>query len=220
MAEGKRGFLQGILQSIPLVGWKKEVEAKLPERGPVDIYVPSLQSRGGKVADSPKGGPDTLFFHRIKYKGIFDLDKLYKVMALWFKERRFELYENLFKSKPPELEVRWVAERKRTSYVRELVSVHMHMWGDYDVEVIQNGKKKRMVNVRMVITINGGIHAAYADIFGKPRWNASNLERQLQTLMYKWVMKREIAGLYEDRLYYELYNLYGLIKETLKFGAR
>ena len=33
-------------------------------------------------------------------------------------------------------------------------------------------------------------------------------------------MAREVAGLYWDRLYYELYDLYGTIKEYMKFGAR
>lgn len=209
MAEGKRGFLQGILQSIPLVGTKKE-EA-MPAKGPVPVH-------------SPKVGPyDTRigwFPHKIKYRGMFDLDKLYRVMGVWFKQRRFELHETLYKSKPPELEVKWTAERKRTNYAKELVFVQMHMWGDYNIDVIVDGKKKKMANVRMIITINGDIEAPYADIFGEPRWTATNIERRLLRVFQGWVMRREMEGLYWDRLYYELYDLYSLIKETLQFGAR
>ena len=214
MAEGKRGFLQAIMQGVPLVGGKKP-EAGMPKEGPLPTYIP-------KATGMNTGG--MMFPHRIKYRGIFDLDDLYKTMALWFKNRRYELHERLFKSKPPEMEMRWEGERKRTSYILEKITVHVHMWGDYDVEVIVNGRKKKMVNVRMIITINGGIYTQgskeYADIFGKPRWTATNIERKIVNLMNNWVMHREIGGLYEDRLYYELYDLYGTIKEKLKMGAR
>lgn len=214
----KRGFLQGVLQFVPLLGTKKE-EAEFPASGPVPIHRPSAYYSPGKSswAEQSRIG---WFPHRIKYKGIFDLDGLYKTMALWFKEKRFELHERLFKSKPPEMEVRWEAERKRTSYVRELVFVHVHMWGDYDVEVIKNGQKKKMANVRMIITITGDVEAPYSDIFGRPRWTASNIERRFQALMFNWVMQRELAGLYWDQLYYELYSLNNRIKDFLKFGAR
>ncbi|MBI2550259.1 hypothetical protein HYV83_03705 [Candidatus Woesearchaeota archaeon] len=216
-AAGKKGgFLQGILQVIPLLGTKKE-EADYPARGPVPVHNPSAYASEKSWTEQSRIG---WYPHRIKYRGVFDLDGLYKTMALWFKEKRFELHERLFKSKPPELEVRWEAERKRTNYARELVFVHMHMWGDYDVEVIKNGQKKRMVNVRMIITITGDIEAPYSDIFGRPRWNASNIERRLHALMFKWVMYRELTGLYWDQLYYELYSLNNRIKEFLKFGAR
>lgn len=214
MAEGKRGFLQGILKAVPIVGGKKPDEG-FPKEGALPVYHP-------KAYSIPQ--PGLMLPHRIKYRGIFDLDDMYKTMALWFKDKRFELHEGLFKSKPPEMEYRWRGERRRTSYILEVVTVHVHMWGDYDVEVIQNGKKKKMANVRMIITINGGIYTQgskeYADIFGRPRWNENNLQRKLVTLMNSWVMKREIGGLYEDRLYYEMYDLYAVIKENLKMGAR
>ncbi|MBI2145520.1 hypothetical protein HYU18_04335 [Candidatus Woesearchaeota archaeon] len=218
MAEGKRGFLQGIFKSIPLVGGGKKEEEGLPKEGPLPVHVPKLTSEGGKV--TPYENTMGWYPHRIKYRGMFDLDDLYKSMALWFKHRRFELHENLFKSKPPEMEMRWRAERKRTSWVKEIIIVHVHMWGQYDVEAIVNGKKKKMANVRMIITINGDIESPYADIFGKPRWTDSNVQRRLHRIFWRWVMQRELGGLYWDRLYYELYDLYGLIKGKLKMGAR
>ncbi len=221
-ASPKKGFFRGLLQKVPVLGGGKPAEAELPKEGPLPVYIPKVRSEGGGVADMPTGG--MMFPHRIKYRGLFDLDALYKTMALWFKSRRFELHERLFKSKPPEMEFRWEAERRRTSYVLERITVHVHMWGEHHVEAIVDGKKKDMVNVRMIITINGGIYTQgsqeYADIFGKRRWTATNVERKLQALMYNWVMKREIGGLYEDRLYYELYDLYGTIKGSLKMGAR
>ncbi len=211
MAEGKRGLLQSIFKSIPVIGGKKAEPEGFPAKGPLPTYGPRVPKYETTMGWFP---------HRIKYKGIFELEGLYKTMARWFKEGRYELHERLYKSKPPELEMRWEGERKRTSYAKEIVRVHVHMWGDYDVEVIANGKKKKMANVRMIITVTGDIEAPYPDIFGMPRWSTTNIERRLNTVFRNWVMRREMEGLYWDRLYYELYDLYGTIKEYLKFGAR
>ncbi len=212
-AAPKKGFLQGILQGIPLVGTGKK-GYDLPAKGPVDVYGDPTK-KVTPYTNENKGYP-----FKIKYRGMFDLDKLYRTMGVWFKERRFELHETLYKSKPPELEVRWMAERKRTNYVKEIITVHMHMWGDYNLEVIVGGKKKKMAKVRMIITLDCNAEAPYSDIFGKPRWTETNLERRLLRVFQNWVMAREMAGLYWDRLYYELIDLNGLIKETLQFGAR
>ena len=210
VAGGKRGLLQGIFKSIPVIGKKQESES-FPERGVLPTYHPKVPELKTTMGWYP---------HRIKYKGIFELEGLYRTMARWFKDGRYELHEGLYKSKPPEMELRWLGERKRTGYAKEIVRVHVHMWGDYDLEVIANGRKKKMANVRMVITIRGDIESPYPDIFGQPRWSQTNIERRLNTIFRNWVIKREMEGLYWDRLYYELYDLYGTIKEYLKFGAR
>ncbi|MEK6854231.1 MAG: hypothetical protein AABX60_02770, partial [Nanoarchaeota archaeon] len=94
MADGKRGFLQGILQGIPLIGAKKEGGESgevIPAKGAVPVYIPRAYKHETRMGWFP---------HRIKYRGMFDLDGFYKTMALWFKERRFELHERLYKAKP------------------------------------------------------------------------------------------------------------------------
>jgi len=214
MAEGKRGFLQGLLQIAPKAPAPTiPLDSRgMPVRGPLKTHMPKVVGYG----DNPVGW----YPHRIKYKGLLDLDQLYKTMALWFKERRFELHETLYKSKPPEMEVNWRAERRKTSYIKEIVLVNVHMWGEYNIEAIVKGKKKKMADVRLIITVNGKIEAPYDDIFGKRRWNASNIERRLNIFFQRWVLERELAGLHWDRFYYELYDFYSRVKETLQFGAR
>src|SRR3989338_659717 len=97
MAEKKGGFLQRILVKVPIVGGKKE-EAELPGSGPVPIYIPKYTSEGGKVTKIDRGMG--WYPHKIKYRGVIELEGLYRLMALWFKQRRFELHERLYKSKP------------------------------------------------------------------------------------------------------------------------
>ena len=211
MAGEKKGFLQGILRGIPL--FRKAKDADYPNEGPVPTYSGQL-----KVKGMPLGG--MMFPHRIKYRGMLDLDKLYRVMAGWFKEKRFELHENLFKSKPPEWEVRLMGERKETAFVKNIIDVHVHMWGTYNIDAIVNGRKKKMANVRVISRIDGDIQRPYADIFEEPRWTATGFECRILKLFQNWFYRRETEGIYWDKLYYELYDLHGAIKAHLGMGAR
>jgi hypothetical protein len=214
MAEEKRGIVGSILQKVPLVGGSKKEEEGLPEKGPV----PTIPNPTGKVVPY-KTEPVGSFTHRIKYKGMFDLDGFYRTMALWFKDRRFELHETLYKGKPPELEIRWRAERKRTSFVKEFVNVRLHMLGEYDVDAIVKGKKKKMAKGRLTVAIYADVEAPYEDIFGEKQWTATNIERRLLRLFQGWIFKKELEGLYQDQIYYEVYSLYSTMKGYLKFGT-
>jgi hypothetical protein len=183
-----------------------------PEHGPLDPDLPR-----NLVPYSTDHGP--LFNLRVKYRGVYDLDGLYKFMSGWLRKRRYEFHETLYKNKPPEVEIRWRAERKKTGYIMEILTVYFHMWGEYDVEVVQNGKKKKMANARMIITLDGNIVAPHPDIFEQPRWTANNVERRLLRIFNNWFMKNELNSIYWDTLYYEMNQFQGAIKDYLGMSA-
>jgi len=204
MADGLKGLFARLR--------KKEKEAPPEEGTPIPIHEPKAPGYSPRF--------ESLFPARIKYRGIYDLDGLYKFMANWLRQRRFEVYENLYKSKPPELEIRIRAERKKTGFVMDVITIYYHSYGEYDVDVVVNGKKKKMTNARMTITIGGEIRAPYEDIFGRPRWTANAVERRLLNLFRNWFMKRELEAAYWDVLYYEMWKFHGAIKDFLKFEAK
>ena len=205
MAAEKRGIFGRLLQ--------RAEESAEPEKGPLPvrkINVPeyAVQTKG------PLPIPT-----RIKFRGMLDLDGLYKFMTLWLKKRKFEFHETLHKYKPPELQIRWVAERRKTGFAKEVIYVEFHMWGEYNIEVIKNGKKKNMSNVRMQLALGMGLEAPYADLFGKRRWNLP-MERKLLHIFHKYVLRREFELLYIDVLYYEVYHFLADIKQYMKLEAR
>jgi len=179
-----------------------------------------------KVSSVPKPyplGPGISTFElpkfRIKYKGVFDLDKVYKGAILWFKEHKFEFHETSYKTKPPELELSWIAERKKSGFIKEVIEIHWHMFEQYPVEVIENGVKKQLYDANFTITMWGAIETDYADIFGEQKWRDSNLKRRMLSFYNRYVVKKELDIMEEDVLYYEMYNLQTVIKKMIGMKA-
>lgn len=154
----------------------------------------------------------------IKYKGVFDFQAIYKFMVGWLKKRGFEFYETLYKAKPPELEIRWMAERRKNGFGMDKIHVHFHIYGDHNYEVVEHGHKKSMFNARMTITIEGEIEVPYEDIFGRKRWTTP-MDRKILNLFMKYVMRQEVDLLHADALYYEMQKFQADIKNYLRMTA-
>ena len=191
---------------------KKEEGKPSSETGPIEIREPKAPDYSASF-----GG---LFPVTIKFRGLYDLDGLYRFMANWLRQRRYEVHETLYKSKPPEMELRIRAERKHTGFVMWVITIYYHSWGEYDVDAVVNSKTKKMANARMKLVLNGEIVAPYEDIFGRPKWTSNSTERRLLNLFRNWFMKRELEAIEWDTLYYEMYKFHGAIKDFLKYEAK
>ena len=112
--------------------FKKKEEELVNEKDPIPIHTPK--------APAHKESVGSLYPARIKFRGLYDLDGLYKFMANWLRQRRFKVYENLYKSKPPELQINITAEREKSGFVMEVITIYYHSYGDYDIDTVVNGK--------------------------------------------------------------------------------
>src|SRR3989344_2281890 len=110
MAEAAKGAFFGLL------GKKKVEDAPVDPKAPIPIHTPS-------APDYDQQAVGNLFVTRIKFRGLYDLDGLYRFIANWLRQRRYEVHETLYKAKPPELEIRLRAERKKTGFVMDVLTV-------------------------------------------------------------------------------------------------
>ena len=154
----------------------------------------------------------------VRYKGVFDLQGLYSMMANWLMKYSFYFHETSHKCKTPGLEVDWEAYRKKTGFVMEKITVYIHAFTE-DVDVVEDGVKKRMSKGRLTVRFSGSTETAYSDIYGKKRFNTP-FQRRLLKFYNDVIMKRELDFMYEDVLYYELYNFQTAVKEYLNMYAR
>ncbi|MCP3683955.1 MAG: hypothetical protein GY861_14825 [bacterium] len=186
------------------------------EEGP---KIHPLAEEGVFQRDGHFGGPLNPSY--IKFRGIFDMDGLYRVMVRWLKNRRFEFHETGYAYKPPDFTtIAWNADRKKGGYILERITVNWDHRGvnPEGVEVIKNGVKKRMDEGRLTIKLSGEVITAYEDIFGKKQWN-SEVERRLRKFFDWYVIKKELELTSWDALYYEVYRLHEIIKKYLQFEA-
>ena len=156
----------------------------------------------------------------LKYDGIFNFDDLYKTLVKWFKQRGFEFDETLYKQKTGsalgrEVEIKWAGWVNVTEYIRYWIRIHMHGDGWNDVEILKNGKKKRMVKARLKITFTGDIELDYEN-----RFERSSFLRKLREFHDKFLFKKELEFKYEDEIYYMVYSLQKIVKEFFDMESK
>jgi len=203
MAE-KKGFIARLFSP-------KEKPEK-SEHGPIDVDKE-------KPVYASKTKTEELPPNYILFKGIMDFDAFYNMLVKWFKQRRFEFHETLYKSKPPKMDLHWVATREKTAYVKEEIDIYFRAYEVEEVEVIKNGEKKKMLKLEVTMTITPEVQFAYDSIFGEKRWN-TEWQRRLLDFFNKFVLKKEIDLVYTDVLYYEAYKLHADIRKYLKMEAQ
>ncbi len=206
--EKKDNFFEQLFSGL----FEKTEEPERPDAGPIQVKKPK-----SVFGSAPKGYAMPRM--RIKYKGVFDLDSLYKKMVLWLKRRHFEFQERMYKDKPPELEIMWRAQRRRTGYIMDVIEAHIHIFDLEPVEVIEKGVKKKLSQARITVTLWPTVETGYTDIFGDQKWD-SEFHRRLMEFYNKYVIKKDLDLAYTDSLYYELYSLHAFIKDLLKMEAR
>ena len=169
---------------------------------------------------SEEGGIDyTMAKFRLRYKGVFDWEGLYKTMREWFKEREYDFLETRYKHKMrsgglAELEINWKCWREETEYVKNWITVYFHIWDFKEVDVIKNGKKMKLSKARMLIEIEPWIEIDY-----EGRWAGSLLKRKLRDFYNRFLYRVEIESLWEDKLWYNSNKLLQLAKRYLEIES-
>lgn len=154
----------------------------------------------------------------VKYRGVFDPEGLYKTMYNWFKSRKFEWHEKMYKDKHPvmgdEQEINIEAFRNDTEFIRVWINIYMHTYDLEKVEVIKDGKKKILEKGRVLITIGAEFEFDYEN-----NWENSKFQEALRTFLIKYLLLRKIQ-VYGDKIEYEVHNLQEVIKKYLDMQAK
>ncbi|MBI1970551.1 hypothetical protein HYS47_02305 [Candidatus Woesearchaeota archaeon] len=155
---------------------------------------------------------------QLRYKGVFDFEQLYRLMRAWFAERQYEFFEVKYKDKDKtmghELEITWKADRKINDFCRNDIKMFIHCWDMNEMEVVKDGKKKKVFKGRMMITFDASLTLDYQGL-----WDGSKLQRFLRELYIKHIIWHEIDDVWGDKLWYEVNKLQQLVKRFLDMEA-
>lgn len=155
----------------------------------------------------------------VKYNGIFDYDRLVDFVFGWFTKRGYDFTESVYKHKEAspgffEDDRKWDGEKKVTETIKYKITIEARLWEYETVEVVKDGKKKKMAKARLRIQFKPSIEVDY-----EGRWEKSAFHAKLRHFMYNYVLKKEIIIKHVDKLYYITLGLQTKIKDLLEMGA-
>jgi len=150
----------------------------------------------------------------LRYRGIFDIDGLFKLIRGWFDEREYDFFEDRYKHKNQalgyEIEMDYTGTREINEFVQNKITVYIHIWDYNEVEVVQDGKKKIMGRGRMLINFKAALILDYDD-----RWQNTRFQRALREFYITYVIRHEISDIWGDKLFYNCNKLQQSVKRFL-----
>jgi hypothetical protein len=150
----------------------------------------------------------------IEYKGIFDLEGLYRLIIKWLQDRSYEFHEKTYKHKPgmvgKEQEMKWEAWKKVNEYIRYWFDIYIHVWDMNEVEVIRQDQKVKMIKGRLRLMIESRVDRDWQGTFKK-----SKTLKRVRDFYDKYVTFKDMTGVWGDMLHYKIVKLQNEIKEYL-----
>jgi len=154
---------------------------------------------------------------RIKYRGLFDYPKLLNAMRRWFLDNGYEFQERQIKHKVPspagyDQEMLWTGHKKISGYDRFNVRFRFHIWEIKEVDVVKKNKKTMMWNARVQIEMSSDVELDYNNYFERGN---SRFLIGLRDWIHKFLLFNKITSGWTDELYYRVYKLHRITKESL-----
>lgn len=158
----------------------------------------------------------------VQYKGTYDMDGLYKLIAGFFRHQKFRFYELQQRHRHPgpfgvERQHRFRADRDIDTYHRWQVDITIETFDEHDVEVQQpDGSKRKMTKGRIWVQLGGKVILDY-----EKNWEKSYFGLHLRKFYNKYVISKRIQFVYWDKFYYSIIiRLHGKIQEFLGMESR
>ena len=154
---------------------------------------------------------DLLKEQKIKFEGVTDFGELYKYLKLWLGDNGYANERNLeqryierIKGDKKQYEIFWHGEKKKSDFFKYNIDVAFLILGLADVEVEQNGVKRKMQKASYEFRVSSYLEST-------PAWD--NL-KGFQRIYYNLIMRKRIND-YLGELYDKSAKFHSYIKELL-----
>ena len=179
-------------------------------------FTPLVSYNKGQVT----GIKEESLYQVIRYKGVFDINELYKIVHDWLISRGYQVHEAKYKTIAlqtggKERSFDWNAHRKVTEFVMYWINLHFQFQDIMDIEVVKDGKKKTLQKGLILIRLQ---HTVELD-FGE-RMTRSKFHKSMVTFLQVVMWRKKLDTLWEDKLRFKCYELMNIIKESLDFMTK
>ncbi len=146
----------------------------------------------------------------LKHRGLFDHAKLVKGIQQWFVDNEYKFHAPKYKLKASEAEYEIEGERQITEYVKFKLALHIWIREMSDVDVIEDGEKKKRQEGMINMELGGSMELDPAK-----RFSGNKFFQWLQDFYHEYVIKVTIDQVWWDDLYFKLIQLQNTIKGIL-----
>jgi len=144
------------------------------------------------------GEKNRIFKQRVKQVGYWNYTELYNLCFDWLKDNGYNTKENEYteKQKPngKEIILKWVAKKKVTDYLMNVIELEWHILGMKDVEVEEDGKKVGTNKGEVKIDFTVDLEKDYEE-----NWDKKPIWKFMRGVYDKYVARTTIDE-YEDRI--------------------
>jgi len=142
---------------------------------------------------------DKIFSSKVKYEGIMDFKEFYKFCYQWLSEEAaLDIIEKKYSEKisgdAKNIKVEWDGSRKVTDYFKFSIEVKFEVLNLTSVEITKDGKKLKMNNGSVEVTVKGTLIRDYEGKFEK-----TPMQKFLRGIYEKWVIYSRVKE-YEEKL--------------------
>ena len=140
------------------------------------------------------------------------MDKVYTYIYGWLADKGYLAQEDLYKHKPGfvkgnEIEIEISGWKKITPYTKYWMTIKFHLWDAEDIEVLAEGKKKKLTRTRMRIEFK-----IWMDLDWENRWDKNKFTEGLRDFYHNYIIKRKIEDDWKVKLLKEEYEIHDNLK--------
>ena len=151
----------------------------------------------------------------IRYKGVYDLDGIYKTIRGWLDQNRLDYREKIHKDKatnPWGNEVEWemTPERKVDGFIKYEIYIRTKFFDVKEYDAVIHGHKHRLTDGKFWIEITGNVVFDYKNNF------KSDFAKKMLDLLVKKIFRRYYRVHHVEKLYKDMYVLHNEIKKYMK----
>ncbi|MFH1500368.1 MAG: hypothetical protein ABIE22_00280 [archaeon] len=161
---------------------------------------------------------DNVMTSKLKCSTIFDYKETYKFIYNMLVDMEYFIVEKRYDEKimpeGKEVEIEWEAKRKISDYFRFILKLKWRVVKLVEVEVEENGKRKKMNKADLEIKISATIEKDY-----EHRWQNNPFTKFMRGLYDKFIIRGRIE-MYEDKIFSEAEEVIAQAKAFLSLEGK
>lgn len=142
---------------------------------------------------------ETIYSSKVKYSGLFPFSDFYRFAYEWLTEETGlnlveDAYVEKIKGDSKDIDIVWSGSRKVTDYFKFSVKVKIRIIAMTNVEVTQDGVKKKLNKGNIEVKMSSTLVRDY-----QGKFEQSGFQKFLRSIYEKWVIPSRVSQ-YEDKL--------------------